>query len=691
MKFITLNSESVALCLAPPNWSSPITVELNLPANINRAISRRESRRVFATSVRYSLAYSALFPTAKDSTDFRLWLTRIKAEPVAVPLWTDAVEIASALSIGAGTIAKTSPNPVRYGSEWIILTDDGATYEIVTVTAIDAATVTLSGTVTLNWPAGTLMYPLLFGRIVERPETEAITDEMSEATLKFRESSSFARRLNPYATALQTVGSAVADFSTLRLWNVRPNFVRVLDRTESDVLWRQIGFGREEQKFAYAQYNARGVEFEFSENSRANIAIVENLFADRKGSTKPLMVPTFRGDVRLAADLPGDGIHLTIEASSRFSDANYLLPGTPYIAVIDASTIEPRKLTTIAGTTLTAAVASAVVHATSDTIISHLLLARLTEAKLTWSYLSDGLASTRLKFIELPDEYADPQTDLQEDGYLYKFTEQLDTPQSTYFTSYENALVFGGNSYTPGPFSHGSIKASLRVDQEKCELTSWGGNFPTNPLKKLFPLTLDAPLELTITRVNAASPNDGNAEVLFVGDVQKLDTKGADWKASVSAFARFFEHKFPRFLIQRPDNFTIYTRPTGLVAADFDDAGVIDSITERVLVVSALADYADNYFAAGFVELGSGATFERRAILDSERVDATHQTITLDRVLVKHVVAAAINLFPGYDGSIEECDTKFANRINFGGHPYAPDTNPTIKAVEAKEVTGGKK
>jgi hypothetical protein len=36
-------------------------------------------------------------------------------------------------------------------------------------------------------------------------------------------------------------------------------------------------------------------------------------------------------------------------------------------------------------------------------------------------------------------------------------------------------------------------------------------------------------------------------------------------------------------------------------------------------------------------------------------------------------------------------ETKFANRINFGGHPYIPNVNPAVKAIKEKPVPGGKK
>jgi hypothetical protein len=82
---------------------------------------------------------------------------------------------------------------------------------------------------------------------------------------------------------------------------------------------------------------------------------------------------------------------------------------------------------------------------------------------------------------------------------------------------------------------------------------------------------------------------------------------------------------------------------------------------------------------------------EKRAILVSVPTGTVDVSIDMDRPLLKNVLNQAVNLYPGYDGSITECDTKFANRINFGGHAYMPNINPAVKAIKPKSASGGKK
>src|SRR5436309_3298923 len=119
MKFITYSGEAVALCLALPNWGESITVQIDLTpvTEVTKALSARRSARRFARTARCNFEYSVLTQDAHQSAQLKLWLQRLKGETVAVPLWTDGVEIYSAVTAGDTVINKTPNNPVLYGKE----------------------------------------------------------------------------------------------------------------------------------------------------------------------------------------------------------------------------------------------------------------------------------------------------------------------------------------------------------------------------------------------------------------------------------------------------------------------------------------------------------------------------------------------------------------------------------------------
>lgn len=691
--FISYNSETLALLLAPPDWSTAVKIDLELPADVDRnQVSARESRRTFAQSARYSMTYRAGLASSSESTELRIYLARLKGETVAVPLWTDGVPLSAALAAGA-TVIPVDDQPVRYGAEWIILSEDLATFEIVVTNTVTSSSITLTTGTANAWPTGTLMFPLMFGKLIERPKIEAITDEHLEADLKVQENSPFARRLNPFGGAIPTVGASIPAFSTVPLWNVQPNWSRPIDWSEVDVLYQSIGFGRQEQQRVYPQATRRGQELEFYQSGRENLAKIERLFVDRRAMVRPFMLPTFRGDLRLAADVSIGASSLTIEANEFTDPARTVQPGDPYIALIDDAGIDPCKITIPNTSTLSLVGSTATqAHAKDSTIVSHLLYARFADKKLSWSYLTDGKATTRIKFAELSSEYLAPPAALPEPVYLFIFTELLPTPQISRFTSYENTVVIASGAYagtyTPAPFSFGSVKTGLKLDKEELELQSF--QFSGNPISRFFPFAFDGTLTVDVLEANALDLTAAIA-VRFSGEVWETNQS---YKTKCLAFGQFFERKFPRFLLSVSDNYTQFTAPTHLSANGFKVTGTIASMSSAnrtVDVTSATANSkATDYFAAGWLELGSGAGFERRSILHSVAITGGVR-LTLDRPLLKAAVAASIDLYPGYDGTIEQCESRFSNRINFGGHRYVPDTNPAVRAVKAKQASGGKK
>jgi len=709
MKFIDYGGETTALILAQPNRRIRPRITASLPfTDIETAIGAREQRRTFGRSSRYILEYTPWFKDAGFATEFRQGLTRLKDEPVAVPLWDDAIKLSSACIIGATTLQKTSDNPVRSGAEWIILAPEPATwnawtYEIITVTAISSSTLTLSapGT-TLAWPAGTLIYPLLFGRLEERPTLDSRTPQKVEGALKIREDSTYARKLNVYPVAHQICGLAVPNFITTPVWDIEPNWVSVLDTTEVDIIYRQLGFLRQEQSYTYLQSNRRGLEFEIVCRSRAEIAKAENLFMNRLGPVKPFMVPTFRQDMVITADLPQAGSEDVIPVESNaYSDPDRPIhPGDPYIALIEPGVVSAKKIDHVLGNNLFMEVDVAETHLRRITRLSHLLFARFASPSITWEYATPQRARCRIKFVEVPDEYVTPADNVIEPAHLYEFTKELPTPQIQRFTSYENTIAFasddplidvpGPASWTPAPYSHGSPESGMKLEREECEITSWGGNFPGNPLAGLFPYTLEGPLSLRIIEINAADPEDDYAKILFSGRVTKPNLTGKDWRAVVRWFR---DSRIPRVYFQKTDNVAIYSPYSGVDKEDFAVACTFrgDPDDNTVIELNEGSDEDEDYFAPGYCATGVGANFERRPILHSEVNGSGRLEITVNKRFWNAVDAQAITLYPGTNGSLEQFIAMAGSAENFRGYPYMPIKDPSTNIGEVAHNAGGKK
>jgi hypothetical protein len=720
-QIVTLSGNQVGLLVAQPNWETEVTIALDLPTDIEKdAITFTESRRAFAQSARYSMQWRAYLANAKDATELRIFLRRIRGELIIAPLWPDMCEIQTAVPVG-GTQIHLIDTPARFGAEWIIANDDFSTWEIVAVSGINFSTriASLVPGTHHAWPAGSFMYPLIAGRLSEQPQPEAITDECLEVDLKIKENSNFAARISTQAGANKVVGNNVPPFRTTPLLDIAPNFSRPLDWTEpSDVVYQLIGFLREEQKRIYDHRNARGMELEYYESTRANIAKLERFWRNQRGPVLRFMMPTWKGDMRMRRDTPVPFApnRIAVEDTEFCNPGREAQPGDPFVALIDSNNaVDPRLISSaqgVAGQMVLNASTPLSAHTAASTILSHLLLARFVDPHLEWSYTTPYLATTRVKCVELPHEYANTPAALPEPAYLFIFTEV--GVRTDRYTSYENTITVPSGpyagTYTPAPFSFDTVKTGLKLDQEQLSLKSF--KFIGNPLNKMWPFALDGLLQLEIVEVTVTTPA-ASAVSRFFGDVWSVDS---DYNATIIAFGNLFDRKFPRFLLSVTDNYTQFSPPTQLNAAAFKITGTLASSSGQTITATSAAAHAKeaDYFAGGWLEIGTGVNLEKRGILHSEPAPSNKVTLHIDRPLIKNAIVgdtgaalgpgsgidvpvplppdtSTISLYPGYDGSIDQCESRFNNRVNFGGHPFIPNVNPAVKAMKAKNVQGGKK
>ena len=688
--FITLDSETVALLLASPNYADgSFKVSLTLPNEITTAISSRETRRNFARFARYTQEYEIDTSSAKETTDLRMWLLRLKGETVAVPLWQDGVVFVSAQLAGATSIPVLDL-PVRYGAEWIIFDEDAGTYEIVEVSSVVPGTLTLAAPTTLPWGAGVVAYPLLFGRLVERPQWKAHSDELVNGTIKIQENSDFTRRISPYGSGFTLVGGGVPAFSTSLLLDIYPTVVEELDDTTVDILYTGLGFLRQEQQYVYQQPPRRGKQFQFILEERADQAKLERLFVNRAGSTRTFFCPTFSDDMRLNGDLPTPGdAHLIPIESTRYQDPDYSEhPGEPYIALIDivSGVVDCQKLDLIDTLGLHTDQAITETHQAELTELCALLLGRFAESTLAWEY-TGGVAKSDVKFLEQTSEYVTPGADLLEKAFFFRITEALPnlTNVITLYTSYEAPVAWSGiGTFNPAPLSIGQLTGPLDLS-DQCDLDTFDFD-PAFPLRKLLDFSNEGPLSIEIWEASVDNPADGSADLIFQGNAVGLDTTGKEWKASFKFLSELDEDY--GFYIQQICNVPLYSPKCGVIKASYKVTGTIDSMSGTTIVVAGPSN-ATGYFGIGTLETGAGANYEGRQITSSTLIAGPKQQLTVNKPLAKAIVGQSIDLYPGCDFTIDTCKNVFNNQGRHRGHPYVP-IQPDM-AQTTPTAGGGKK
>lgn len=694
-------TDDLAVLLPRANWSTPPKLTTEFPfTDIERAILGNETRRCYGLTEKHTLEVtSTIIFNDFDATALRQGLNRLKDELVGVPIWTDFLRTTSALTTTGTSVNFSGAPPPRAGARWLFVSADGESFELVTVTVVGLTSLTFAARTGSAWPAGSYIYPMLFGRFQDRPNIEAIGPSSINAPMTIVEDSDITEKISPTSAGsidIATVGSHIADFSHYLLWTLPPVAEpRWIDTDEADILYAQLGFSRQEQSYAQQNWNRRGLEMEFDCLSRAQIAHIENFFAGRLGPVRHFFIPTFRNDLKLAADITAGAGTFTI-APSRYEDAAYDdPPGNAFLAFVDSTGVYPQRITSVASTTLTTESAIGENHKAATTRTCFLMLARFAGTKLEWEYITPSRARVKIKFLELPDEYVAPVTDSTPQAYLFDFTETLpNTTVNRYrFTNCDSQLVFASNTYLVAPFSLGERDVGLELD-DKSELKSWG-LFSGSPLNRFLPYNLNASLMCTVTRVNAQSPNDGSARVLFYGQVTVIAVDGREWTATLrDPVAVLLDRNYPRPLYQTQDNVDVYQQPTSIDPNDFKSTGAIATLSvggnSMQITVTGVGGEATDWFSSGWLQTGTGGNQELRSILKNTLASGI-QTLTLDRPLIFAIVGQSIDLFAGYDGSREQRDTKFSDNVGFEGMPFMPDTNPSIAAADIKTPSGGKK
>lgn len=706
MIFLDYSGATIALLLVQPNWAQPVKVELSVPwSETTKARAGDQDRQPFGESARYTLEYVVDTDSARESTDLKMWLLRLRDEPVAVPMWADYVESANAFNAGATSIPLSHGPPVNHGALWLIMSPAGDIFEIVTRSSVTSSNITLGTGCTLNWPAGTRLFPLLFGHIPreDRPKFKRDTSELLNGTIKIRESSPWSRRLSPFDPGgSQICGSGVPGFVTTPVFNIRPHHSDPIETTDVDLILTQIGFGREMSAYAGPYAAARGMEHTFLQMSRADIAAVNWFFINQEGPTRRFMAPSFMGDLRLTQDLPisGNTSLITIEAS-RYTDAIYSTnPGAPFLALNDPDHITCVHVELIDGAGLHTAAAITQSYRYTETKVSHLLLSVFAEPKLTWTYDFDGLASCKLKFIEVPNEYNDPPAEKAPRAFLLKFTEQVDVPVVLgYYTGYEREIVAWGQTWQPGPFALTQMKETLDLSDtlglETFDFGAIEGVLASNPLRKILEGTLEGKLECEVIRVNPNNPEGDGPLSIITGEVVNLDVTGKEWKAVIDPFGGVLDRDAPHFYKQKVCNVPTYSQYCRLNRDDFrTNARLTDWEGLKVLVLGHVdpgTSRPENYFAPGYIETGTAETFERRSILASGPFEGGDLSITIPRPFLKAATDQDVKLFPVCNGSIQDCDARFANSLNHKGHANSPRDNPSADIPDTQVAAGGKK
>ena len=179
-----------------PDWSTPITIRTSWSTDITTASSAAETRAALTPKPMRSIAFAVAAYSTAELALLRSWLARAAMARSLVPLYPDQSELTAAALAGDTTITCVTLTRRFYvGGRVAIVSpaiDAGekcvtTAFEIGTIAALDAESITLAAGLAADRPAGSLVLPLIEADLVPELSRTMITDDKATASLTFKE------------------------------------------------------------------------------------------------------------------------------------------------------------------------------------------------------------------------------------------------------------------------------------------------------------------------------------------------------------------------------------------------------------------------------------------------------------------------------------------------------------------------
>lgn len=236
------------------------------------------------------------------------------------------------------------------------------------------------------------------------------------------------------------------------------------------------------------------------------------------------------------------------------------------------------------------------------------------------------------------------------------------------YTSADQSQFYLGQTYAAAPISRDAIDSSSELN--RADLSIHG----PHDLAVADQFRAYPPGEVVTLNIYQRHRNDVALETRLLWSGRVLTARWRDSQASLICepiTTSLRRGGIPRqYGPQCPH--THYGPGCNVVRADYRLQGVIAAINGAVVSVPVAASQDDGYLVGGYLywQLPSGLR-DARTILEH-----VGDQVTLTAPLQHAVIGHAVELYPGCNRSLAQCNDRYGNAENHGGWPFMPNTNP---------------
>lgn len=297
--------------------------------------------------------------------------------------------------------------------------------------------------------------------------------------------------------------------------------------------------------------------------------------------------------------------------------------------------------------------------------------------------------------VEQQIETADHEEDAPAHLRLYVFRHG---EAVTRLTDYGVDVVDGADTYTAARIEHDGIVQSLVPQDDLCRLDVYYDDLSFT--RAIMLAEAETPVEVDVYEAAWTGVVSGK-ELLYQGQVVKCRGQGKMIELEVAPMRGALRRQIPRFQFSHTCNHSLFSagctarRPAEMAKAAWQSTAQwvaqgadLKLQVEHWTLSPSIGLTPDNYFAGGWVEVGSGANRQVRVIAASQFV-ASYLYLQLTRPFREEAVTPGdtVTFWPGCDGQFSTCKNVFNNTDAFGGMPYIPTY---IKQAPRGMPKGGK-
>ena len=258
------------------------------------------------------------------------------------------------------------------------------------------------------------------------------------------------------------------------------------------------------------------------------------------------------------------------------------------------------------------------------------------------------------------------------------------------FTDHDEAVIFGGVTYEAATgFTASEVQSSLGLAVDNLSVLGALSSDAIDESALEAGLYDDAQVE--IWRVNWAAP--AQRVLMRKGNLGQVKRGRLSFEAEVRGLAQRLNQPVGRAFGYSCDADLGDARCTvDLSDAALHGSGAVTNPTDaRRFAVSGLGAFAHAWFSGGKLIWTSGANNGRAMEVKRHAISGSAVTVELWQSMSETVTAGdGFTVTAGCDKQFATCKAKFANQVNFRGHPYMPGNDAVLSYPNRGDALDGK-